>query len=221
MFRLLALLIGYAIGSIQIAYFVGKIHGIDIREHGSKNAGMTNITRTVGKKWGAIVFVLDLLKGVGVFVLATVLFDGAAWFLPCRCAPLEYGEIETRVHILRNVLPGLYAGLGAVLGHCFPVWLKFRGGKGVATTLGLIIMLDPLVMAVSFAAGLAAVVITRYISLGSLVVTFLVPVLVYFFGLGLEAVRIMAGIAAIIWILHRENIRRLLAGEERKFLKKT
>ena len=223
MYRLLALLIGYAIGSIQTAYIVGKSSGIDIRDYGSKNAGMTNVTRTLGKKAGAFVFVADILKGISAFVIATLIFSDACafWWFRCRCTPfVEYGMVETRLHFLRHILPGIYAGLGAVLGHCFPVWLKFRGGKGVSSTLGLIVMIDPIVALIAFGAGFVAVAATRYISLASLVITLLVPILMIFSGFEIEAVALMAGVAALIWFLHRENIKRLISGNERKFLSK-
>lgn len=205
MFRIVCLLIGYAFGMFQTAYIVGKFSGIDIREHGSKNAGFTNTNRVLGIKKGAIVFFMDVLKAAAAFVVATLiaqnvgLYAGGTFFYS------------------RYVLPGLYAGFGAILGHCFPFYLKFKGGKGVACVLGLIIMLDWRVMVISFATGLVIVAITRYISLTSLVITLLVPVLMFAFGYGYETVGLTAAIGVLIWFLHRENIKRLLSGGENKF----
>lgn len=212
MFRLFSLLIGYALGTIQTSYFVGKLHGIDIRDFGSKNAGMTNVTRTLGKKVGAFVFIIDILKGAAAFIAATLIFGGEGTFFSYNC---EY----VYACALPGVLPGIYAGLGAILGHCFPFFLKFRGGKGVSCTLGLIFMIDWRVAVFAYVLGIIAVAVWRYISLASLVITLIVPVAMAFAGYGIEPVAVMAGIGVLIWFLHRENIKRLLTGKEQKFLK--
>jgi glycerol-3-phosphate acyltransferase PlsY len=198
-------LIGYAFGMLQTSYIVGKISGIDIREHGSKNAGFTNTNRVLGIKKGAVVFIVDVLKAVAAFVVATLLAQSVGIYAG---GTFFYST---------NVLPGLYAGFGAILGHCFPFYLKFKGGKGVACTLGVIIMLDWRVMAISFAVGLIIVLITRYISLASLSITLLVPVLMLAFAYGYEAVGLTAAMGALIWFLHRGNIEKLLSGAENKF----
>jgi len=222
MYRLVAILIGYAFGCLQTAFFVGKAHGIDIREHGSKNAGMTNVTRTVGKKWGAITFVVDIFKGIAAFIVATLVLGGVNWLLPsiCNDQVIAYDCYEECTHATRHILPGMYAGLGTVLGHCFPFWLKFRGGKGVSSAIGLIIMVDPLIAGIVFAFGFAAVAATRYISLASLIITLFTPISMLFLGFNIEAIIVMTAVAAVIWILHHENIKRLLSGRERKFLAK-
>ncbi|MCL2224034.1 MAG: glycerol-3-phosphate 1-O-acyltransferase PlsY [Defluviitaleaceae bacterium] len=219
MFRLIALLIGYSLGSIQMAYIIGRLKGIDIREHGSKNAGMTNVTRTIGKRAGAFVFVFDIVKCIVAFVLGTLIFGGEGAFFPyvCEC---EMGCFRDMHGIMPHVLPGIYAGIGAVLGHCFPVWLKFRGGKGVSCALALILMIDWRVALLAFAVGVVAVAVKRYISLASLGIMLVTPVLMWLFGYGIEAVALMAGLTALIWFMHRENIKRLLNGTERKFLEK-
>lgn len=230
MYRLFALLIGYALGCVQTAYFAGKVHGIDIREHGSKNAGMTNVTRTVGKKWGAIVFVADILKSVAAFVIATLIFNGeGAFFSAAVCENadcFDYGNCIYYmygfgfVHNPTGFLPGIYAGLGTVLGHCFPFWLKFRGGKGVSSAIGIIIMISLHISGIILVAAVAGLVATRYISLASLMLSFLAPVLMLLFGFEIEAVAIMAIVGALIWFMHRGNIVRIIKGNERKFLEK-
>jgi glycerol-3-phosphate acyltransferase PlsY len=192
MYRIIALLIGYVLGCIQTAYYVGKMHGIDIREHGSKNAGMTNAARTMGKKAGIIVFVIDLCKSFAAYIIASLIFQDES-------------------------IAGIYAGLGAVLGHCFPVLLKFRGGKGVSCALALILIVDWRAALIAFGIAFVLLMITRYISLSSLFIMLIVPVLMFFFGHGYEAVALMAGIAVLIWIMHRENIKKLATGTERKF----
>jgi glycerol-3-phosphate acyltransferase PlsY len=214
MYRLLALFIGYLIGMIQMAYLIGKLKGIDIREHGSKNAGMTNVTRTIGKKWGAFVFAFDMLKCVGAFLLASWIFGGYNWFFVPSNMQASRGILEL------GILPGMYAAIGAILGHCFPAWLKFRGGKGVSCALMLVLMIDWPVALAAFIIGVIPFIITRYISLGSLIYTFVAIPAMIFFGHNLEAIILMTGVTTLIWFLHRENIKHLLNGTERKFLSK-
>ena len=200
MFRLICLLIGYAFGCIQSAYIAGRINGMDIRDHGSGNSGFTNATRVLGRKAGIMVFVADVAKTIGAFVVASLIFDGGGTFF--------YSNY---------VLPGLYAGLGAVLGHVFPVVLKFRGGKGIACTVAIVLMLDWRVALIIFGIGIVIVIVTRYISAASLFITLFTPVMMLVFGYGLEAVGITVILGALAWYLHRGNIQRLLNGTERKF----
>jgi len=200
MYRLIAILIGYILGSIQTAYFMGKKSGIDIREHGSKSAGFTNVNRVLGRRAGIVVFVLDILKAVLAYVVATLLFDGGGAFFSTA-----------------YVLPGLYAGLGAILGHNFPFYLKFKGGKGIACSLGLILMLDWRVAAIAFGLGFVVVFLSRYISLTSLTITLVAPILMFVFDYDVEAVAVTAALGVLAWFMHRENIKRLAKGEESKF----
>ena len=210
MFRLFAFLIGYAIGTLQTSYFVGKFYGIDIRDHGSKNAGMTNVTRTLGKKAGIFVFFVDVLKTMLAFyIAASVFYDGGVSFSSWSFA--RWGGVGFNL-----ILPGVYAGVGTIIGHCFPIFLKFRGGKGIACTLGLIIMLDIRVMAITFAVGFIVAHFSRYISLASMTITLLVPILLLIFGYDIEIVGITAFITALTWFLHRSNIKRLTDGTENK-----
>jgi len=195
MYRIIALLIGYAFGMIQTSYIVGRFSGIDIREHGSKSAGFTNTNRVLGIKKGAIVFFADIAKAIVAFLLAT-------WLLP--------GTQDC-------VVPGIYAGLGTVLGHAFPFYLKFKGGKSVASLLGIIIMLDWRVMAISFAIMAIIIITTRFISLGSLLLSLSVPILLLIFNYSIETIGIAIVISILIWVLHRDNIKRLLSGTENKF----
>lgn len=221
MFRIICLLIGYGFGLLQTSYIMGRLNGIDIREHGSKNAGFTNTNRVLGMKKGAVVFIIDVAKAAIAFTVATVLYnatyDGA----------LAGGTFfETNY-----ILPGLYAGLGVVLGHCFPFYLGFKGGKGVASTLGLILMLDWRIAIITFAVGIIIVAVTKFISVASLTMSALVPILMYIFItldggaphrlipplMPLEGVWLTAALCAFIWFLHRDNIKRLCKKEENKF----
>jgi len=246
---------------IQTSYIVGKMSGIDIREHGSKNAGFTNTNRVLGIKKGAVVFIVDIAKAMLAFAVATIVYNTFIVqehinFFSCHewenC--LNYGTyiFGTRMwpacsptsgfffaggtfFVSSYVLPGLYAGLGAILGHVFPFYLNFKGGKGVACALGVIIMLDWRIAVISFSIGLIAVVATRFISLASLLITLSVPFLMFLFEYGpmsewpiyvrdwayfavrSEVLWLTIILCALIWFLHRENIKRLLSGTENKF----
>jgi len=200
-FRVISLLIGYAFGLIKAAIIIGRLfYGIDILEHGSKNAGATNVNRIMGIKAGLLVFILDILKAVAAFVIATLLFDGGGSF---------FGTTY--------VLPGIYAGLGTVLGHNFPFYLKFKGGKGIACTLAIILMIDFRVALITFTMGVILVIIFRYISLASLAIVLLTPILMFFFGYMLEAVIVSVVLCILAWFMHRENIQKIMTGTERRF----
>lgn len=198
MFRIFALLIGYAFGLFQTAYIIGRLKGIDIRKHGSHNAGTTNANRVMGSKVGALVFICDILKTVLAFIIATLIFDEGTLFTS-------------------YVLPGIYAGLGVVLGHNFPFYLKFRGGKGIACTLSLILMVDWRIAIITFSVGFILILLFRYISLASLIMILLGAVLIFVFGYHWEAAAVSFGLAVLGWGLHHENIKRLISGTERKF----
>ena len=200
--RIICLLIGYAFGCIQTAYITGRIaQDIDIREHGSGNAGMTNVLRTIGRRAGVIVFTSDVLKAIAAFVIAALIFNGGGSFF-ADGLPMH---------------PGLYAGLGAVLGHNFPFFLKFKGGKGISTTLGVMLVLDWRAAVIVYVVGAIIIALTKYISLGSITMVALFPILLLvFFGHGAETIVVMVILAAMAIFLHRGNVQRLLAGNERK-----
>jgi len=204
MFRLLSFLIGYAFGCIQSAYITGKlVKGIDIRDHGSKNSGFTNANRVMGFKIGVWIFIADVAKAVLAFLVASWLFSGSGSFLSTDTA--------------NGILPGVWAGFGVVVGHCFPIFMQFRGGKGISCTVGLVFMLDWRAALIIYAIAVLLILIFRYISLASLIITLLTPVFMAIFAYGWETI-LMTGIMAFIaWFMHRENIKRLLKGNERRF----
>jgi glycerol-3-phosphate acyltransferase PlsY len=180
---------------IQTAYIIGRMRGIDIREHGSGNAGMTNVSRILGRKLGFVVFGVDIAKTVGVFIGACLIFA--------------------------SPLAGLWGAAGVILGHNFPAVLKFRGGKGVACTIGLIIVLDWRMMLIVFAIGVVVILVSRYVSVTSLWLTASAPVVLFLLGREPEIVAIMAVLGALAWFMHRDNIGRLWRGEEQRIGKKT
>jgi len=210
MMRLLCVGIGYVFGLFQTSYIYGKIKGIDIREHGSGNAGATNALRTLGKSAGIITFLGDGLKCLLAVWLVRILFSG---MMP------EDGQNW-------GVLLGMYASLGVILGHNFPFYLGFRGGKGIAATGGMLASLDPLLTGIAIVVFLGTTAITRYVSLGSILVLadFLIGVFVYGFlgkwgltgGPLYEMYAITVFLTGLALFRHRENIQRLLRGTERK-----
>lgn len=205
--RLIALGIGYVFGLFQTGYIYGKSKGIDIRNEGSGNAGTTNSLRVLGIKAGLITFLGDLFKAIFAVLLVLLLFRN---------------KYPDAVKILE-----LYAGFGAVLGHNFPFYLKFKGGKGIACTSGMILAVCPLAAPICLALFIGSIAITRYVSLGSIlvVVSYLAQVIV--FG-QLGYLRIDAALLPEFYIVsacftamalwrHRSNIKRLLSGTENKF----
>ncbi len=206
MVRLAALLIGYVFGLFQTAYIYGRLHGIDIRQYGSGNAGTTNTLRVLGKKAGLIVFIGDVLKSALAIVVVRLLF----------------GESHKDMYYLLS----LYAGAGAILGHNFPFYLKFKGGKGIAATAGIIVAFHPAFIPVGAILFLAAFLITNYVSLGSLLVYagFMIEIVVLgqmgVFGMSQAYLNEMYLVAAFLTVMaywkHRENIKRLIHGQERK-----
>jgi acyl phosphate:glycerol-3-phosphate acyltransferase len=183
---LAALVFGYLLGSIPFGLLITRAAGLgDVRKIGSGNIGATNVLRTGSKGLAALTLVLDALKGTVAVLIA-------GWFSP---------EL------------GLYAGLAAFLGHIFPAWLNFRGGKGVATYLGVLAGLHwPTALAFA-AVWLGVAFLTRFSSLAALIAALVVPVFLYFLGYG-GAAALFVIMTAIVYYKHRANISRLMAGSE-------
>ena len=205
--RIICLVIGYVFGLFQTAYIYGKMHGIDIRKHGSGNAGTTNTLRVLGTKAGLIVFAGDVLKCILAVVLVRLLF--------------------AKSHPDMIYLLMLYAGTGAVLGHNFPFYLNFKGGKGIAATAGLILAFHPSFIPTGVVLFFGAFLLTHYVSLGSLLVYagFLIQMIVsgqlgLFPGMTQAHLWEMYGVTLFLTVMaywkHRENIVRLCKGTERK-----
>ena len=194
----------YLAGSIPFGLIVGRLaRGVDIREHGSGNLGATNAMRVLGRGLGGAVFALDFAKGFA-----------PAFAAPHVAAAVGEGEVGT-------AWAPLAAGLGAVLGHVFPIYLKFRGGKGVATSAGVFAALAPIATLAAFAVFAATVLATRFVSLGSVLAALALPAALVLTEGGalrerLPVTAAAAAVALVVVVRHRGNLARLLAGTERR-----
>ena len=204
--RIICLAIGYVFGLFQTAYIYGKLHGIDIRDYGSGNAGTTNTMRVLGTKAGLLVLLCDIVK----CILAVVVTD------------LIFGESHPDMLYLLKI----YAATGAILGHNFPFYLHFKGGKGIAATAGMILSFHPYLIPMGVILFFGAFFTTQYVSLGSLLVYagFFIELIVLgqmdIFGMPqnlLIEMYIIAGVLTVMaYYKHKDNIKRLLSGTERK-----
>ena len=189
----------YFLGSIPTAVWVGRAkYDLDVREHGSKNAGATNTFRVLGKKAGRVVLTIDILKGM------------LAVLLPFFVLPVKFSDPHL-THIQ------LVASFMAVLGHVFPIFAGFKGGKGVATSLGVIVGLQPLAAAICLIVFLIVFISTEYVSLGSISAAIVFSGCLWLFPINTLALPIFGSVLAFIVIFaHRKNIKRLLDGTESK-----
>lgn len=204
--RIICVLIGYVFGLFQTAYIYGRLHGIDIRNYGSGNAGTTNTLRVFGTKAGLLVLVGDIMKCILAVVLVSYLFGTSH---------------PGMVYLLK-----MYAAMGAIIGHNFPFYLKFKGGKGIAATAGLILSFHPYLIPVGVILFFGVFFTTHYVSLGSLLVYigFMVELVILgqngVFHMSqsyLNEMYVLAGFLTVMaYYKHRENIKRLLSGTERK-----
>lgn len=211
------ILCAYLLGSVPFAYLIAKaVRGIDIREVGSGNVGATNVGRALGRKWGILVFALDVLKGF-LPTLAALLLHG------CRI-----GGSAPALHSLgEGGLPAGVAltGFAAVAGHNWPIFLKLRGGKGMATSCGVFLAVFPLGLLIAMGVWAAAVALTRYVSVGSMVAAAALLACALLlgrdpFGAG-KFLTALAAVAAVLSIVrHRANIGRLVQGTENRIGRK-
>lgn len=205
--RIICLVIGYVFGLFQTAYIYGKAHGIDIRKHGSGNAGTTNTLRVLGTKAGLIVFAGDVLKCIAAVLVVRLMYASSH---------------PDTIYMLQ-----LYTGTGAILGHNFPFYLNFKGGKGIAATAGLILSFHPVFIPLAVFLFFGTFLTTHYVSLGSILVYagFMIQMVVCG-QMGLfeqmsqvqlyEMYAITAFLTAMAYWKHKENIVRLVKGTERK-----
>jgi glycerol-3-phosphate acyltransferase PlsY len=189
--------IGYLVGAIPFGLIISKMVGVDVRTQGSRNIGATNVNRVLGKKLGFITLVCDCLKGL----------------LPMYIAALILSESETKELIVA------LTGVMAVLGHMFPIYLGFRGGKGVATGMGVLLYLSFPAIAISLVVFVATVALTGFVSAGSLLASGLIPLWLYLLGASKTTIGTAAVVAVLIWLKHHENINRLIHGQEKSWKK--
>ena len=200
MTEIILIILAYLIGSIPTAVWISKsVFGIDIREYGSGNSGATNTFRILGSKWGSIVMLVDVTKGI----IATSLYIFIPFYLTNELARTNFM---------------IALGMVAILGHIFPIWVNFRGGKGVATLLGMALAIQPMVALICLGVFLITLFSTRFVSLSSMLAGVAFMVLILFIFNERETVyRLFAIIVALMVVItHQKNIGRLLNGTENK-----
>jgi glycerol-3-phosphate acyltransferase PlsY len=201
MILILGFLMGasFLLGSIPFGFLIARARGVDIRTVGSGNIGATNVNRALGSRAGIAVFLLDVLKGTGPSLAARYLIPSTPWAVPPEV--IWFG-----------------VGMCALLGHMFSPWLGFKGGKGIATTLGVLLATAPAVAIIGFVIFLIVALPTRYISLASIIAAATLPISGWFVpGEARELVPVYAALAAFVIYKHRPNIARLRDGTESRF----
>ncbi|HVY71239.1 MAG TPA: glycerol-3-phosphate 1-O-acyltransferase PlsY [Verrucomicrobiae bacterium] len=204
--NILAFVIAYFLGSIPTGYLAGRAKGIDIRTVGSKNIGATNVFRILGKGPGIVVLLVDALKG----------------YLGCKLAPaLAEVTFVGGARPLTGEWTIIIAGIGAILGHNYTCWLRFKGGKGVATTAGVMIAFAPMALLMALALWLVVFAASRYVSLASIAAAISLPFATWLAGGSGKFIGIAGSVGALAIYKHKANIRRLLDGTENRFGKKS
>lgn len=211
--RIVCAAFGFFFGSIPSGYLVGKYKGVDLKQVGSGNVGSTNVLRTMGRKYALLTLILDMMKCIVPVILTSIMF-------------YEYSEM--------HYLITLYTGSGAVFGHIFSPFLKFKGGKGIATSGGMLICLDPILAFCTIAMVFVVTAVTGYVSLGSIIAALVVIIFHIIMILtaytpgwwfykqnhtlrqGPEIMCVILILAAVVLFRHRENIKRLFNGTENK-----
>jgi len=200
-------LISYLIGSVPAGYLAGRIAGIDIRKAGSGNIGATNVLRVLGKRYGYPVFVFDFVKGTAAVEISIFIFNNT-----------HHAEVSRE-------LCAILAGVSSVIGHSYPVWLGFKGGKGVATSFGVVFGLIPLAAVIAVTVWLITFGTTRYVSVASMMAALALPITV----LVMLYVKLLSGLALLLFSIclaaiviwrHRSNLSRLMSGTEPRFERK-
>ncbi|MEA4972045.1 MAG: glycerol-3-phosphate acyltransferase [Candidatus Metalachnospira sp.] len=192
MFRVACLVIGYFIGCIQTAYFVGKAYNVDISKTGSGNLGTTNTVRALGIKAGLFTFWCDVAKSLAAFLICKAVF---------KTDP---------------IVAGFYGSAGAIIGHDFPFFHKFKGGKGIATMVGMMFGTFPFPALIVFIIALT-ILLSGYVSVTSLALAVMIPISLHICGYPSEAVWVTIALAVLAFLQHRQNIKRLINGTESRF----
>ncbi|HNU99657.1 MAG: glycerol-3-phosphate 1-O-acyltransferase PlsY [Verrucomicrobia bacterium] len=192
---------GYLMGSVPTGYLVARSRDVDIRKAGSGNIGATNVLRVLGKPAGILVLAIDALKGAL-----------ACWLLPAAAIALAGAEAAPEVEGLR-----IAAGLAAILGHNYTCWLRFKGGKGIATSAGVLLVWMPAALGLALLVWVLAFLVSGYVSLASVVAAFALPFIVWLTGGSATLIAVAAVLGALAIYKHRSNIQRLRAGTEHRF----
>ena len=195
--NILAVVLSYLLGAVPFGLLISTVAGKDVRQEGSKNIGATNVSRVLGKKLGALTLICDVLKAYLPMLAADLLL------------PVGPGKEQTV----------LLCGLAAVIGHIFPVYLGFKGGKGVASGLGMFLFLSPVTVLLALVVFVVAVYGSGFVSVGSLAASAAVLPLLWFFGANSATLVAALLVVALIWFKHHENIGRLLHGQEKSWKK--
>lgn len=194
---LLSIAAAYIMGSIPTSYLVGKVKGVDVRKQGSGNVGATNVLRLSGKLPALFTLIVDILKGViAVTLLATLFYN--------KNMPLEFNTLRAML------------GMSAIAGHNWSIFLKLKGGKGVATSCGVLMVLLPKAMGIAAVVWALTVLLTRYVSLGSILLAITVPIVAAVTGADIELTLLSVTTCILISYRHKSNIKRLLTGTESK-----
>lgn len=194
---LYAVIAAYIIGSIPTSYLVGRAKGVDVRKEGSGNVGTTNVLRLAGKLPALIVLIVDILKGVIPVTLIASLFYN-------RNMPIDFGVFSVLL------------GISTIAGHNWSIFLRLKGGKGVATSCGVFMVLLPEAMAIAALVFLITLLLTKYVSLGSILLSITVPIVTALMGKEIELILLSVTICILIGCRHKDNIKRLLMGTENK-----
>ena len=206
---IIGIVLSYLLGSIPFGYLLAITKGIDIRTEGSGNIGATNVSRVLGRKYGLIIFFLDMFKAFAAVFFVPLLFSGI--------------KFPTTPDNLLVIL----CGFSAILGHAFPIFLRFQGGKAVATCFGVFIWLAPLAVGISFGAWVITVLVSCYVSLGSMIGTLALAVVLVLvldspFGDNIYLMLLSVAVTILVIAKHTSNIKRIISGTEKKvFAKKT
>jgi len=193
--KIVIILISYLMGSIPFGLLLAKIiKGIDIREYGSGNIGTTNVSRIMGKKWGLIVFTLDSAKGL----------------IPTLFSKIRYPQNYTLL---------LITGIAAILGHIYSLFLNFKGGKGVATAFGVMLVLLPIPTLITLGVFAITFLLTGYVSLSSIIAAVSLPILTLIFNLNTSIAAMVSTLSCLVIYNHKENIKRIVNKEESKLFK--
>ncbi|KHE92541.1 MAG: glycerol-3-phosphate 1-O-acyltransferase PlsY [Candidatus Scalindua rubra] len=204
---IIGIVLSYLLGSIPFGYLIAITKGIDIRTEGSGNIGATNVSRVLGRKYGLIIFFLDMFKAFT-----------AVFFVPLLFSEIKYPTTADNLLVI-------LCGFSSIIGHAFPVFLGFKGGKAVATCFGVFIWLAPIAIAISFGAWIVTVLVSRYVSLGSMIgaltlVGTIVLVVDSPFGDSRYLTLLSVAVTILIIAKHTSNIKRIISGTEKKVFSK-